>query len=74
MGARTPAASGLSVLGQVKQPCPKRSASSCNDAPEEVALSLLDCLQFKPDIAHLVVTEELPFIKYPQICELESYL
>ena len=30
-------------------------------------------LQFKFDIAHFVATEKLPVIKYPQICEPESY-
>ena len=30
-------------------------------------------LQFKFDISHFVATEKLPFIKYPQICELESH-
>ena len=30
-------------------------------------------LRFKFDITHFVATEKLPFIKYPQICELESH-
>ena len=30
-------------------------------------------LQFKFNIAHFVVIEKLPFIKYSQICELESH-
>ena len=30
-------------------------------------------LRFKFDIAHFVAIEKLPFIKYPQICELESH-
>ena len=30
-------------------------------------------LQFKFDIAHFLVTEKLLFIKYSQICELESH-
>ena len=29
-------------------------------------------LSVKFDIAHFVATENLPFMKYPQICELEA--
>ena len=30
-------------------------------------------MRVKFDIAHFVVTKKLPFIKYPQICELQSH-